>query len=171
MADPTMQRQWQIQGLPTDKYSTENGCFVTKGLRWALNIDPQTQARKWISNTYGDDLVLADTKDPKHVAKITTGVSMGSQVLFVDVEENINPILDNILNKSVTKSAGGKSYVVKVGDSEIDWDLNFKLYITTRMPNPHYTPEVSSKVAIVNFTVKESGLEEQCVGIVVSNVN
>jgi len=39
------------------------------------------------------------------------------------------------------------------------------------MPNPHYTPEISSKVAIVNFTVKESGLEEQCVGIVVSNVN
>jgi dynein heavy chain len=39
------------------------------------------------------------------------------------------------------------------------------------MPNPHYTPEISTKVAIVNFTVKESGLEEQCVGIVVSNVN
>lgn len=96
---------------------------------------------------------------------------MGSQVLFVDVEEQINPILDNILNKSVTKTAGGKSYCVKVGDSEIDWNMNFKLYITTRMPNPHYTPEVSSKVAIVNFTVKESGLEEQCVGIVVSNVN
>jgi dynein heavy chain len=39
------------------------------------------------------------------------------------------------------------------------------------MPNPHYTPEISSKVAIVNFTVKESGLEEQCVSIVIKKVN
>jgi dynein heavy chain len=35
------------------------------------------------------------------------------------------------------------------------------------MGNPHYTPEVSTKVTVVNFTVKESGLEEQCLGIVV----
>ena len=35
------------------------------------------------------------------------------------------------------------------------------------MSNPHYTPEVSTKVTVVNFTVKESGLEEQCLGIVV----
>lgn len=58
---------------------------------------------------------------------------------------------------------------MKVGDDEVDYDLKFKLYITTRMPNPHYTPEVSTKVAIVNFTVKESGLEDQCVGIIVIN--
>ena len=36
--------------LPTDDFSTENGVFVTKGLRWALNIDPQTQANTWIKN-------------------------------------------------------------------------------------------------------------------------
>lgn len=58
-----------------------------------------------------------------------------------------------------------------MGEDEVEYDPKFSLYITTRMPNPHYTPEISSKVAIVNFTVKESGLEEQCVGIVVSNVN
>lgn len=35
------------------------------------------------------------------------------------------------------------------------------------MQNPHYTPEISTKVTVVNFMVKESGLEEQCLGIVV----
>lgn len=35
------------------------------------------------------------------------------------------------------------------------------------MSNPHYTPEISTKVTVVNFMVKESGLEEQCLGIVV----
>jgi dynein heavy chain, axonemal len=37
------------------------------------------------------------------------------------------------------------------------------------MSNPHYTPEVSTKVVLVNFIVKESGLEEQSLGIVVKS--
>lgn len=124
---------------------------------------------KWIKNTFKDELIIADTKDPKHVNMIMHGVRNGINVLFIDVGETIDPILDNILNRSLIQV--GKNLCVKVGDDEIEYDPKFNLYITTRMPNPHYTPEISSKVAIVNFTVKESGLEEQCVGIVVSNVN
>lgn len=37
------------------------------------------------------------------------------------------------------------------------------------MGNPVYPPEVTTKVAVVNFTVKESGLEEQCLGIIVKS--
>lgn len=40
MAGAAVARSWQLNGLPTDKFSTENGVFVTQGLRWALNIDP-----------------------------------------------------------------------------------------------------------------------------------
>jgi dynein heavy chain len=75
-----------------------------------------------------------------------------------DVGEVMDPVLDNILMKSLIQV--GKNAYVKVGDKELEYDPDFKLYITTRMPNPHYTPEVSTKVTVVNFTVKESGLEE-----------
>lgn len=44
LAGKAVARQWQRDGLPTDDFSTENGVLVTKGGRWALNIDPQTQA-------------------------------------------------------------------------------------------------------------------------------
>jgi dynein heavy chain len=33
--------------------------------------------------------------------------------------------------------------------------------MTTKMANPHYSPEVCIKVTIINFTVTFSGLEEQ----------
>jgi len=77
----------------------------------------------------------------------------------------MDPSLDNVLNKSIISI--GKKLCIKLGDREIEYHRNFQLYITTRMSNPHYTPEVSTKVILVNFTVKESGLEEQCLGIVV----
>jgi dynein heavy chain len=77
----------------------------------------------------------------------------------------LDPVLDNVLNKALIKVGG--LMCVKIGDREIEYHKDFKLYITTRIGNPHYTPEVSTKVAVVNFTVKESGLEEQCLGIVV----
>jgi dynein heavy chain len=82
-----------------------------------------------------------------------------------DVGETLDPTLDNLLNKSLIQV--GKRFSVKFGANEIDYNPKFQLYITTRMQNPHYTPEISTKVTVVNFMVKESGLEEQCLGIVV----
>ncbi|KAL3312842.1 Dynein heavy chain 2, axonemal [Cichlidogyrus casuarinus] len=39
--------------------------------------------------------------------------------------------------------------------------------MTTKLPNPHYAPEICSKAQIVNFGVKLEGLEAQLLGIVV----
>jgi len=119
----------------------------------------------WIKRMEGESLVIADYKDVNYMKKIEQGIIHGRKVLFLDVGEEMDPVLDNILSKDLIQV--GRNLCVKVGDKEIEYNPNFKLYITTRMSNPHYTPEVSSKVAVVNFMVKESGLEEQCLGIVV----
>jgi dynein heavy chain, axonemal len=50
LVNPTRVRDWNIQGLPNDGFSTENGVIVTRGRRWPLMIDPQCQALKWVKN-------------------------------------------------------------------------------------------------------------------------
>ena len=51
--------------------------------------------------------------------------------------------------------------LIRLGDSDIEYDKNFKFYMTTKMSNPHYLPEVCIKVTIINFTVTKLGLEDQ----------
>ena len=41
LGKPTDIRDWNIQGLPKDDFSTENGVISTRGSRWPLMIDPQ----------------------------------------------------------------------------------------------------------------------------------
>ena len=55
--------------------------------------------------------------------------------------------------------------MIKLGDKEIDYHESFRFYMTTKLANPHYSPEISTKAAIVNFAVKEQGLEAQLLGM------
>ena len=56
---------------------------------------------------------------------------------------------------------------IRLGSDNVDYDENFKFYMTTKMPNPHYLPEICIKVTLINFTVTFEGLEQQLLGDVV----
>lgn len=57
--------------------------------------------------------------------------------------------------------------MIKMGDDIIPYHPDFRFYITTKYRNPHYAPEVSVKVTLLNFFVTLDGLEDQLLGITV----
>lgn len=48
-----------------------------------------------------------------------------------------------------------------IGNTDIEYNSNFKFYMTTKLANPHYLPEICTQVTLVNFTVTPSALEDQ----------
>ena len=157
LGDPVQIRDWNLAGLPRDSLSTDNAIIMSKSKRWALMIDPQGQANKWIRNMEGPrELGVFKLSQSDFVRNIETCVQYGRPVLLENVGETIDSILEPLLTKSIYKSGG--SMVVNMGDNAVEYNEDFKLYLTTKLPSPHYAPEVSTKVVLVNFTITQSGL-------------
>ena len=116
--------------------------MVTKGLRWPLMIDPQNQANQWVQKMEDPDnrkkLLIADYKGRDFLRILENGIYQGKPVLMPDLGEEIDPAIDAVLNKSTRKTM--KGLVIKIGDKEIQYNPKFRLYLFTRMSNPHYTP-------------------------------
>lgn len=89
-----------------------------------------------------------------------------SSQILQDLEEELDPLIDPLLEKQFVKS--GKNLQLRVGDKEVIFAPEFKLYMTTKLPNPHYSPEIASKTCMIDFTVTMDGLEEQLLGRVIA---
>merc|ERR1719389_1246438 len=85
--------------------------------------------------------------------------------MIESVGENIDPLLDPLLSKQFVKK--GKNFTVKMGSEDIDIMPSFKLYLQTKLINPHYKPETAAQCTIINFIVTEQGLEDQLLALVV----
>ena len=49
----------------------------------------------------------------------------------------------------------------------MDYHKDFRLYLQTKLSNPHYPPEIQAETTLVNFMVTEDGLEDQLLATVV----
>ena len=86
-------------------------------------------------------------------------IQFGKWVLLENIGESLDPALEPILLQQKTKQGSG--YVIKLGDKSISYNDTFKFFLTTTLPNPHYSPETQVKISLLNFAITQFGLEEQ----------
>lgn len=105
----------------------------------------QGQANKWIKNMERPNkLSVIKLSDPNYARTLENSIQFGTPVLLENVGEELDPLLEPLLLRQTFKQ-GAVEYM-RLGENLIEYSQDFRFYITTRLRNPHYLPEVSVKV-------------------------
>ena len=141
----------------------------TRSSKFPLIIDPQGQAQSWIKRREPDleknDLII-NINNPQLKDRLKLPLQEGWTVIVEGIENKVDPMLNPVLEKQIIVK--GRIKLIRISDTEMNYSDKFMLYLTTRLSNPHFSPELAAKTAIINFTVIQSGLEQQLLGRVLS---
>ncbi|MFO0117138.1 MAG: ATP-binding protein [bacterium] len=89
--------------------------------------------------------------------------------MIENIENEVDPMLDPLLEKQIIRR-GRNNMFIKIAETEMDYDPKFRLYMTSRMANPLFSPELAAKTTIIDFTVTQIGLEQQLLGILIGKI-
>lgn len=147
--------KWASEGLPQDELSVQNGILTIRANRWPLCIDPQLQAVQWIKKKEDKDMKVLNINDGAagFIKHLEYCIKFGKPCLFENIDEELDPTLDPILEKNFIYKGGQK--MIKLGDNEIDYVDSFKLFFTTKLSNPKYSPEIMGKTMVINYAVTQ----------------
>ena len=167
LADDVTVSRWASEGLPSDELSVQNGILTSYASRWPLCIDPQMQAVNWIKTKESriKEFKCMTFNTNNYIKILESAIRFGSSVLFEDIDTEIDPMIDPVLEKNITLEAGVE--MLTMGDSKIEYNPEFRMFMTTKISNPNYTPEVFGKTMIINFSVTQLGLRDQLLNEVV----
>ncbi|XP_019521077.1 PREDICTED: cytoplasmic dynein 2 heavy chain 1 [Hipposideros armiger] len=140
---------WKSEGLPSDDLSIENAIVILQiiGVKsWSrvcpFLIDPSSQATEWLKTHLKD-----------------------SRLEVINQQQNTEYSIQLIVSfKKI-----GPRYVVQIGDKIIDYNEEFRLFLSTRNPNPFIPPDAASIVTEVNFTTTRSGLQGQLLALTIQH--
>jgi len=159
------QLRFNGQGLPSDELCVQNGILVTRSARWPLCVDPQMQVVQWIKKKEEKAGITVKTFNDDYIKLLELAVQYGKPFLFENLDEELDPMIDPVLEKRYIVVSGQK--LVTLGDNQVEWSDSFSLMLTTKLSNPKYSPEVMGKVSIVNCVITLEGLASQLLNVVV----
>ena len=164
LSDASDRLKWQSYGLPTDSLSIENGVILDHCVRFPLIIDPSGQAINFIMKKHSDQKIQRTSFLDNSFMKTLAGAIRFGTTLLVENVEVIDPVLNPILNKEIQRT-GGRS-LVRIGTEEVDYSPKFKIILTTKNPAAKLTPDLCSRVTLINFTVTPASLQSQSLSLI-----
>ena len=91
--------------------------------------------------------------------KLERALESGHTIIIENLGESLDAVLAPVIQRATIKR--GRTLYVKVGDSEVEFHPDFRLYLHTKLSNPHYPPEIQAETTLINFTVTQAGLSDQ----------
>ena len=88
-----------------------------------------------------------------YLRRMEGAIQFGYPFLIENVFEEMDPAIEPVLLKQVFKKGG--AMMIKLGETLVEYSKNFRFYLTTKLRNPHYLPEVVVKVTLLNFMITQ----------------
>ena len=124
-------------------------------------IDPQGQANKWVKRMEeANQLKVLNLNMSDLVRQVENAIQFGNPVLLQDVLEVIDPTLEPLLAKAFIKR--GNQTLVKLGDKEVDFNFDFRLYITTKLGTPTTRPKSPPRWRWSTSSSRSRGWRRSC---------
>lgn len=166
LTDESTAAKWNKQTLPSDKVSIENGTILTNSERYPLMIDPQLQGISWIREKEKEHKLKSLRLGSKNINReLEIAIEHGNSALIENMGDSIDAIIMPVISRSFIKK--GKNKILKFAGKDLTLHPDFKLFLQTKLSNPHYPPEVQAEATLINFTVTEDGLGDQLLYLIV----
>ncbi|CAF2056597.1 unnamed protein product [Rotaria magnacalcarata] len=150
---------WKSQGLPSDELSMENAMVILRSQLCPFLVDPSSRATDWLKTHLKDKKVeVINQQDNNFTTQLELAVRFGKTLIVQEVD-GVEPVLYPILRKDLASQ--GPRHVVQIGEKIIDYNPDFRIYLTTRNPTPELLPDMEAIVNEVNFTTTRAGLTGQ----------
>lgn len=106
-------------------------------------IDPQLQGVSWIREKEKNNKLKNLRLGTKNINReLEIAIENGYSALIENMGDSIDAILMPIIARSFIKK--GKSKMLKFAGKDLTLHINFKLFLQTKLSNPHYPPEVQA---------------------------
>ena len=81
-----------------------------------------------------------------YIKRLEMAIKFGKSMLFEAIDEELDPMIDPVLEKNITKEAGVNMLVL--GDSKIDYHDDFRMFMTTKIGTVTLTTPQKSSVKL-----------------------
>ena len=174
---------WLAADLPNDPVAVENAIIISMSKRVPLCVDPHGQANRWLkSMEEGNGLEIVSAAIPSYGQELETLIksrrpSGGGDaqpalpVLLEDLGQELDPRLISLLDRHARharrarpEGAAEDQQLGAAGDAHV------RLFITSVLRMPSYSPEVCSLVTTVDFTISAEGLGDQLLAVLLHHL-
>jgi dynein heavy chain 2 len=152
--------QWRADGLPSDELSLENATTIVKTSATPYIIDPSSQATEWLKKHHLQvgNVEITNFNDDRFFLSLELSVRFGKTLIVLNVD-HIHPILYPLLRSDIIGQGPYKA--VQIGEKQVDFNPNFKLFLVTHNSKPSLSNDGKSLTCVINFTTTRAGLTGQ----------
>ncbi|CAG9819767.1 unnamed protein product [Phaedon cochleariae] len=156
---------WLKKGLPNDELFLQNGVIHDCSRLFCVLVDPEYQADEWIKKIERrNDLTIMKLTHDDYLEKLKYCIEVGKPISIHKIKSVLPTCLYQFLANYI--HVNNNDPMTMLNGIHIKMSPKFRLYMVSNIADPEFSPELQSKVTIINFGITDTALSDCLLQIV-----